>query len=116
MDSMGHSPARSFSRLSKVVWPVLLAWSLGLSGCRTEGEKVVDRFAGELKQTVEVLAAGPVDGKPAGQVAIELLRSHYSELRQLATKLEDVVRTLNESQKAELARYAVQRLAEVEGR
>lgn len=87
---------------------LLLALSSGIS-CRSEGKRLVDELASTLCESVDKLeSSGPADEK--ARTALEHLQSKAVRMRLLAFRLRDVVRTLNEQQRATLAAYAREKL------
>jgi len=94
---------------------VLLLLPLAVLACRSEGERLVDRFAAQLTQASTTLSSG--EGTPE-ECAIRTLRSLEQEavqMRILQSRLDDVVRTLSERQRRKLADYARAKLAEAAG-
>ena len=86
------------------------------ASCRTEGERLVDQLTGSLEKVVIVLESPPAEGKQPAEAALELLEVQAVRMRQLEARLDDVVRTMNERQKEELARYAASRFQAIESR
>lgn len=86
------------------------------ASCRTEGQRLVDQLTGSLEKVVIVMESSPEEGKQPAEAALELLEEQTVRLRQLESRLDDVVRTMNERQKEELARYAASRFQAIEDR
>ncbi len=86
------------------------------AGCRTEGERLVDELTGSLEKVVVVMETPPEDGRQPVEAALELLEEQAVRMRQLESRLDDVVRTMNERQREELARYAAGRFQAIEDR
>ena len=84
--------------------------------CRTEGERLVDKFTGSLEKVVIILESPPAQGKQPAEAALEYLEAQTVRMRQLESRLDDVVRTMNERQREELARYAASRFQAIEAR
>jgi len=81
-------------------------------GCRSEGERLVDRLAGNLEETAAVLS-GHDDPTEASRRALAHLESTAIEMRIVESRLDDVVRTLSDGQRRKLAAYARRKLEAV---
>lgn len=81
---------------------------LGSGSCRSEGQKLVDELASPLHEAAAAMAA-PAQGQSPERAALEVLESRALRARQIETKLDDVVKTLNRDQKKALAEYATSR-------
>ena len=108
------APASLSSLQSRLLCFTVL--SLALVSCRNEGEVLVDRMAGILEQAVDRLETPLPEGESGEKAALEYLESKAVEMRQIESRLDDVVRTLKGEKKLQLVQYARQRLEELENK
>ena len=73
-------------------------------------------MTGILSQAVDHLETPPPDAETGEKAALEFLETKAVEMRQIESRLDDVVRTLKGDKKKKLVQYATRRLDELEQR
>ena len=94
---------------------LLLAWLVfSLSSCKPEAQRLVDELCSTLDETDALLQDPSLDPEQKAQRILELLEAREVALRQMETRIDDVVRTLNDKQRESLTRYAQKKIEDFE--